>query len=83
MKILCRRGKFRDTEEVFRHHLFGIGTDTDVVFGISVPEITAGSTDIPKYRIPSDIPSSADIVGNGKGVFEKDGSHGKGPWPVG
>ena len=39
MKILCRSGKFKDTEKVIRYHLFGIGIGTDIVFGISVPEV--------------------------------------------
>ena len=58
MKILCRRGKFKDTEKVIRYHPFGIGIGTDIVFGISVPESTAGSTEIPTYRISFGIPSS-------------------------
>ena len=36
----------------------GIGIGTDIVFGISVPESTAGSTEIPTYRISFGIPSS-------------------------
>ena len=59
MKALCRRGKFKDTEKVIRYHPFGIGIGIDFVFGISVPESTADSTKIPKYRIPFGIPSSA------------------------
>ena len=51
MKILRRHGKFKDTEKVIRYHPFDIGIGTDIVFDISVPESTAGSTDIPKYRI--------------------------------
>ena len=48
MKILCRRGKFKDTEEVIRYPPLGIGLGTDdIVFGISVPENTTSS---PKYR---------------------------------
>ena len=42
-----------------RYHPFGIGIGTDIAFGISVPESTAGSTEIPKYRISFGIPSSA------------------------
>ena len=41
-----------------RYHPFGIGIGTDIAFGISVPESTAGSTEIPKYRISFGIPSS-------------------------
>ena len=37
MMILCRRGKFKDTEKVIRYHPFGTGIGTDVIFGISVP----------------------------------------------
>ena len=58
MKNLCRRGKFKDTEKVIRYHPFGIGIRTDIVFGISVPESAAGSTEIPKYLISFGIPSS-------------------------
>ena len=47
MKMLCRRGKFKDTEKASRYHPFDIGTD--IVFGISVPESTAGSTEIPNF----------------------------------
>ena len=47
MKILCRCWKFKDTEKVIRYRPFGIGIGTDIVFGISVPESTAGSTEIP------------------------------------
>ena len=50
--------KFKDTEKVIRYHPFGIGIGTDIVFGISVPESTAGSTEIPTYRISFGIPSS-------------------------
>ena len=49
MKILYRRGKFKDTEKVIRYHPFDIGIGTDVVFGILVPESTAGSTEIPNF----------------------------------
>ena len=59
MKILCRRGKFKDTEKLIRYHPIGIGIGTDIVFGISVPENTAGSIEIPKYRISFGILSSA------------------------
>ena len=59
MKILCRRGKLKDTEKFIRYHPFGIGIGTDIVFGILVPESTAGSTEIPKYRISFGIPSFA------------------------
>ena len=50
--------EIQDTEKIIRYHLFGIGIGTDIVFGISVPEGTAGSTEIPKYRIHL-VPSSA------------------------
>ena len=59
VKILCRQGKFKETEKVVRYHPFGIGIGTDIVFGISVLESTAGSTEIPKYTISFCIPSSA------------------------
>ena len=49
---------YEDTEKVIRYHLFGIGIGTDIVFGISIPERTAGRTETPKYRIPFGIPSS-------------------------
>ena len=49
MKILCRRGKFKDTEKSHSYHPFGIGIGTDIVFGISVPDSTAGSTEIPNF----------------------------------
>ena len=59
MKILCWRGKLKDTEEVIRYPPFGIGLGTDdIIFGISVPENTISSTEIPKYRISFGIPSS-------------------------
>ena len=58
MKILYRRGEFKSTEKVIRYHPFGIGIRTDIVVGISVPEITAVSTEIPKYRVSFGIPSS-------------------------
>ena len=45
-----------------RYHPFGIGIGTDIAFGISVPESTAGSTEIPKYRISFGIPSSDRFV---------------------
>ena len=51
--------EIKNTEKVIRYHPFGIGIGTDVVFGISVPESTADSTEIPKYRISFDIPSSS------------------------
>ena len=57
--ILCRREKFKDTEKVIFYHPFGIGIDTDIVFGNLVPESIAGSTEIPKYRISFGIPSPA------------------------
>ena len=60
MKIFCRRGKFKDTEKIIRYHPFDIDIGTDIVFGILVPESTAGSTEIPKYRISFGIPSSAE-----------------------
>ena len=41
-----------------RYRPFGIGIGTDIAFGVSVPESTAGSTEIPKYRISFGIPSS-------------------------
>ena len=44
MKILCRRGEFKDTEKSF-------SVGTDIVFGISVPESIASSTEMP--NIPS------------------------------
>ena len=47
MKILCLRAKFKDTEKVIRYHPFGIGTD--IVFGISVAESTAGSTEMTNF----------------------------------
>ena len=47
MKLLCRCGKFKDTERSIRYHPFGIRICT--VFCISVPENTAGSTDIPNF----------------------------------
>ena len=53
MKILCRRGKFNNTEYRYRsewYHPFCIGIGTDVVFRIPVPDSTAGSTEIPKYQ---------------------------------
>ena len=49
MKNLCRRGKFKDTEKVIRYRPFGIGIGTDIVFGISVSESTAGGTEIPNF----------------------------------
>ena len=52
-----------------RYHPFGIGIGTDIAFGISVPESTAGSTEIPKYRISFGIPSSAVTAWGGGGVF--------------
>ena len=60
MTILCRRGKFKDTEKsrsVSSIRCIGIGTD--IVIGMSVPESTAASTKIPKYRISFGIPSCA------------------------
>ena len=48
MKILCQRGKLKDTQKVIRYQPFGIGIDTDIAFGISVPESIAGGTEIPK-----------------------------------
>ena len=62
MKILCRRGKFKDTEKVVRCHLFGMGIGTDIEFGISIPESTSGSTGIPKCPISLGIPSSGGKV---------------------
>ena len=47
MKILCRRGKFKDTEKVIRYHAFGIGIGTGIVFGIS--DLKAPPV-VPKYR---------------------------------
>ena len=80
LKILCRGGKFKDTEKVIRYHPFGIGTD--IVFGISVPESTAGSTEIPEYRISVIFPSSGgnlfcnigvrDVVHRPDGVVQSD-----------
>ena len=59
MKILCRRGKFKETKKkVIRYHPFGIGIGTGIVFGVSVPQSAAGSTEIPKYRISFSISSS-------------------------
>ena len=58
VKILYWHGKFKGTEKVIRYHPFGIGIGTDIVFGISVPESTSGSTEIPTYRISFVIPSS-------------------------
>ena len=55
MKILRRRGKFKDTEKIIRHHPFGISIGTDIVFGMSVPESTADSWE---YRISFGIPGS-------------------------
>ena len=49
LKILCRRVKFNDTEKVIRYHPFGISIGTDIAFGISVPESTVGSTEIPNF----------------------------------
>ena len=46
MSILCRRGKFEDTEKVIRYHPIGIGIGIDM----SVPESTTGSTEMPKHR---------------------------------
>ena len=51
--------KIKDAEKVIRHHPFGNGIGTDIVFDISVHESTAGSIEIPKYRISFGIPSSA------------------------
>ena len=62
MKIPCRHGKFKDTEKVIWYHPFGIGIGTHIVFGISVPKSTAGSTKIPKYRILFGIPSSVNDI---------------------
>ena len=62
MKIPCRRGgggkRFKDTEKVIRYYRFGIGIGTNIALGISVPESTAGSTEIPKYRISFGSPRS-------------------------
>ena len=47
MKILCRRGKFKDTEKIIRNHPFGIGIGADTVFVfryLKVPPV------VPKYR---------------------------------
>ena len=44
------------------YHPFGIGIGTNVVFCISVPDSTAGSTEIPNCRISFDIPSSAILI---------------------
>ena len=51
----------RYRKKVIQYHPFGIGIGTEIVFGISVPESTAGITEIPKYRISSGIPSSASL----------------------
>ena len=60
MKILCRRGKFKDTRKKSFGiiHPVSVSVGTDIVFRISVPESTAISTQIPKYRISFGIPSS-------------------------
>ena len=44
----------RYRKNVIRYHPFGIGIGTLIVFGISVPESTTGSTEIPKCRISFD-----------------------------
>ena len=69
MKILCRRGKFRDTEKAIRYPPFGIGIGADIVFGISVPESTAGITEIPEYRISFNITSSVEYQKSQKVFF--------------
>ena len=59
MKIQRLKEKFKDTKKVSRYPPFGIGIGTDIVFGISVPESTTVSTEIPEYRISFGIHSSA------------------------
>ena len=46
--------------KIIRYHSIGIGIGivTDIVFGISVPEVTTGSAEMSKYRISFGIPSS-------------------------
>ena len=42
-------GNSKIPKEVIQYHPFGIGIGTDGIFGISVPESTVSSTEIPNF----------------------------------